>query len=90
MDKKVVKKLTIGALVIILVCSYCAHTGYRICTCSKRNEGLRIGYFPNINHAQAVIGFGSGEFQKELGSSIQGTAVHIQRRFISYSSSFSK
>ena len=32
---------------------------------------LRIGCFPNINHAQAVIGFGSGEFQKELGSSIQ-------------------
>ena len=32
---------------------------------------LRIGYFPNINHAQAVIGFGSGEFQKELGNNIQ-------------------
>jgi hypothetical protein len=23
---------------------------------------LRIGYFPNINRAQAVIGFGSGSF----------------------------
>ena len=28
---------------------------------------LRIGYFPNINHAQAVIGFGSEDFQKALG-----------------------
>jgi NitT/TauT family transport system substrate-binding protein len=28
---------------------------------------LRIGYFPNINHAQAVIGLGNGDFQKELG-----------------------
>jgi NitT/TauT family transport system substrate-binding protein len=28
---------------------------------------LRIGYFPNINHAQAVIGLGNGDFQKKLG-----------------------
>jgi NitT/TauT family transport system substrate-binding protein len=28
---------------------------------------LRIGYFLNINHAQAVIGLGNGDFQKELG-----------------------
>jgi NitT/TauT family transport system substrate-binding protein len=28
---------------------------------------VRIGYFSNINHAQAVIGLGNGDFQKELG-----------------------
>lgn len=28
---------------------------------------LRIGYFPNINHAQAVIGIGNGDFQNALG-----------------------
>jgi NitT/TauT family transport system substrate-binding protein len=27
---------------------------------------LRIGYFPNINHAQAVIGLGRGDFQRAL------------------------
>ena len=27
---------------------------------------VRIGYFPNINHAQAVIGLGNGNFQKAL------------------------
>jgi NitT/TauT family transport system substrate-binding protein len=27
---------------------------------------IRIGYFPNLNHAQAVIGVGSGDFQKVL------------------------
>jgi NitT/TauT family transport system substrate-binding protein len=32
---------------------------------------LRIGYFPNINHAQAVIGFGNGDFQKALGNNIK-------------------
>ena len=31
---------------------------------------LRIGYYPNINHAQAVIGFGNGDFQKALGNNI--------------------
>lgn len=28
---------------------------------------LRLGYFPNINHAQAVIGVGNGDYQKALG-----------------------
>jgi NitT/TauT family transport system substrate-binding protein len=32
---------------------------------------LRIGYFPNINHAQAVIGFGNGDFQRSLGNNIK-------------------
>jgi NitT/TauT family transport system substrate-binding protein len=31
---------------------------------------LRIGYFPNINHAPAVIGLGRGDFQKALGSDV--------------------
>ena len=31
-------------------------------------DTLRIGYFPNINHAQAVIGLGKGDFQKTLGN----------------------
>ncbi|HET7336909.1 MAG TPA: ABC transporter substrate-binding protein [Candidatus Nitrosotalea sp.] len=31
------------------------------------NDVLRIGYFPNINHAQAVIGIGNGDFQNTLG-----------------------
>src|SRR5574337_2090494 len=31
------------------------------------SDVLRIGYFPNINHAQAVIGVGNGDFQNALG-----------------------
>ena len=31
---------------------------------------LRIGYFPNINHAQAVIGLGKGDFQNALGNNV--------------------
>lgn len=32
---------------------------------------LRIGYFPNINHAQAVIGLGNGDFQEAFGDDIE-------------------
>src|SRR6266498_3866038 len=32
---------------------------------------LRLGYFPNINHAQAVIGIGNGDFQRALGDNIE-------------------
>ena len=32
-----------------------------------KSDVLRIGYFPNINHAQAVIGVGNGDFQNTLG-----------------------
>src|SRR5215203_1851152 len=40
------------------------------------NEGsatktLRLGYFPNINHAQAVIGVGRDDFQKVLGPDVK-------------------
>jgi NitT/TauT family transport system substrate-binding protein len=33
-------------------------------------KALRIGYFPNINHAQAVIGLGNGDFQNALGKNV--------------------
>jgi len=31
---------------------------------------LRIGYFPNITHSQAVIGLNNGDFQKTLGDNV--------------------
>lgn len=33
--------------------------------------GLRLGYFPNITHAQAVYGRATGSFEKTTGASIQ-------------------
>jgi NitT/TauT family transport system substrate-binding protein len=37
----------------------------------EQKKTLRIGYFPNINHAQAVIGLGRGDFQKALGDNVE-------------------
>ena len=30
---------------------------------------MRVGYFPNVTHAQAVLGVASGEFQQAIGAS---------------------
>jgi NitT/TauT family transport system substrate-binding protein len=38
---------------------------------TSEQKTLRIGYFPNINHAQAVIGLGRGDFQRALGDNVE-------------------
>lgn len=32
----------------------------------SRSNVIRLGYFPNLNHAQVIIGLGNGHFQKAL------------------------
>jgi len=41
--------------------------------CSRKgnNATIRVGYFPNISHAQAVIGLNSGTFEKYLGPEVK-------------------
>lgn len=36
---------------------------------TSKSDVLRLGYFPNLNHAQVIIGLGSGHFQKALSES---------------------
>lgn len=38
---------------------------------STQKKVFRLGYFPNINHAQALIGVGNGDYQKALGNNIE-------------------
>jgi NitT/TauT family transport system substrate-binding protein len=40
---------------------------------TSEQKTLRIGYYPNINHAQAVIGLGRGDFQTALGDNVEVT-----------------
>ena len=37
---------------------------------SPQKKVLRLGYFPNVNHAQAVIGIQTDDFKKQLGDNI--------------------
>jgi len=36
---------------------------------AQAQQTIRVGYFPNITHAQALVGQANGQFQKDLGSS---------------------
>ena len=38
---------------------------------AAEKQRLRLGYFPNITHAQAIIGVAQGAFQKNLGDNVQ-------------------
>lgn len=39
-------------------------------------EELRLGFFPNITHGQALYGKGTGEFEKSIGVKIKWTAFN--------------
>jgi NitT/TauT family transport system substrate-binding protein len=59
----IVSAATIALAANILLPSVFAQQG--------QQKTLRVGYFPNINHAQAVIGLGKGDFQKALGNNVK-------------------
>src|SRR5579872_4167178 len=55
-------------IVIVLSLTSNSFTTHSQSLSETKSDVLRIGYFPNINHAQAVIGVGNGDFQNALGS----------------------
>ena len=38
-------------------------TGSTSQTVNAKADSLKIGYFPNLNHAQAIIGLNNGDFK---------------------------
>jgi len=38
---------------------------------TSTKQTIRVGYFPNITHAQALVGLADGTFQKELGDNVE-------------------
>src|ERR671939_1213138 len=73
MMKQQTTKLTITLAAIIIVAVAITPIKPLVFAQTESNsvKTLRIGYFPNTNHAQAVIGFGNGDFQKALGDNIR-------------------
>ena len=39
---------------------------------------LRLGYFPNVTHASAIVGVEGGIFAKKLGTNVDLEAEHVQ------------
>ncbi len=50
---------------------FSGNDGCNFSSSSGQSDVLRIGYFLNINHAQAVIGIGRGDFQRAVGQDIK-------------------
>jgi NitT/TauT family transport system substrate-binding protein len=71
--------LTVMAQAVVLVLASAACTRANSSTGAASNEGaaseLRLGYFPNVTHAAALIGVQEGFFTKELGSTKLTTAT---------------
>jgi len=57
---------------VITLCSSAALTA-QILAAEGGAKELRLGYFPNITHAQALYGRATGEFEKKLGVPIKWT-----------------
>jgi NitT/TauT family transport system substrate-binding protein len=81
MLRKKISATTAATIILVATIVNVIHTpsvfSQTIDTGNSEGEGnttkktLKIGYFPNINHAQAVIGLGNGTFQKALGDNIE-------------------
>ncbi|HXV46948.1 MAG TPA: ABC transporter substrate-binding protein [Nitrososphaera sp.] len=66
-----------SAVIIAVIATSMPDFGFSRSGCgysADESDVLRIGYFPNINHAQAVIGLGRGDFQEVL----EGIEVRTQ------------
>ncbi|MFZ6029938.1 MAG: ABC transporter substrate-binding protein [Chloroflexota bacterium] len=52
--------------VVLLLLSACGNPA----TDTVGGETIRVGYFPNITHSQALIGLARGDFQRALGDDV--------------------
>src|SRR5215213_6974792 len=70
MDKKYLSSIYI-IFAIILGIAIIFTSSHKSFSETEDKNVLKIGYYPNINHAQAVIGIGDGDFQKVLGPNVE-------------------
>ncbi len=65
--------LSILTTVLAALAAGCASTGLNGAKRPNAKKGakvVRLGFFPNITHSQALVGVAKGEFQKALGKDI--------------------
>src|ERR671914_1052185 len=72
MDDRTINVVLAVAIVVTLVTASISTPAFSQSE-NQARKTIRIGYFPNINHAQAVIGPGNGDFQRALGDNVQVT-----------------
>ena len=67
--KKVTKTVIIALILVVLnsILTACSSQKESPKVTESKNVTVRVGFFPNITHSQALIGKTNGEFQKSLG-----------------------
>src|SRR6266481_1917445 len=63
--KRRTMKTKFGAMAAMLSIATCAIHA------QQKPTVLRVGYFPNITHAQALVGRANGQFEKDLGAGVR-------------------
>jgi NitT/TauT family transport system substrate-binding protein len=74
-QRKTTTAIVLVTAAILLLSATLTSTNSLLDVYAQEVKTLRIGYFPNINHAQAVIGLGNGDFQQTLGNNVKVETV---------------
>lgn len=61
------------ALLLLMVQGCGSRSGERANVDKDGNMTVRVGYFPNLTHAQALMGFSDGTFQRAMGDKVKIT-----------------
>ncbi len=78
--------ISVGIIIAIIITSQSDNYGLlssgstnniKIDTDNSKSKTLRLGYFPNVNHAQAIIGLKNGDFQKIIENNSNTTQGKI-------------
>jgi len=60
---------------VLLIVALAGCTAQSAPSASKGPITVRVGYFPNITHSQALVGLARGDFQQALGSNVKMEAT---------------
>ena len=65
------QKAALIAVAALSLCAALATLGAPSARAQQKPVVVRVGYFPNLTHAQALVGRAGGEFEKALGPGVQ-------------------
>lgn len=71
MTSKMTRSILCVFLMLFTVAAVMAGCGDKAAEQGQSGKVIRVGYFPNITHSQALLGLGDGTFQKALGSEVK-------------------
>lgn len=70
MHASIARFLTVSLVVVLALCGLAACGGSAPASTGDAAVTMRVGYFPNITHSQALIGTARGDFAEALGPDV--------------------